>query len=440
MEYIYNQLKNIPFDITLILNDGKSEKIIDAHIFWLQIYSDYFKSMNLFEKYKNTYENKLVYKIDQIDNVDVAYDIIRKIYGIDENTSSIPIDLYKFLNVKIKQYLLMEYQISDLYNIRIENNYFDLLVKVIQAINGYENNAKLIQTIVLNCPKDYNLESELEKIHPNILLYFNQNIICIANNKIAECNLLSGNIIYPSVYSEYTNIMAYDISPNGEYIAFISMSKYVYNLVVLERINYNCVIKEKINTDSHNSYIFNIKFIENQDIIITFNHIIYFINLYRKKIEYFKRILPDIPIKHIFVFFDISKIVLATDKKIICYVIRKNKSLEYFDEISVKEGITHIIKEQNELIVISKYYQFKLFIDCMSSEVGIFLEKKISDKLTINQDIILKKNPIDLKLEYVFININNNDTYITIYNKITFDETLQIKIQEVNLKQSVILD
>jgi hypothetical protein len=138
---------NLPTDVTITFADGETEKTMKLHKAILAGRCHFFNM--LFTVANNIYRDKFTIYVE---DASVAVILMKSFYGQVIELS--PVELLKM--IKIKSYFCTDIVQSDLYDLEIPPEYFDLLLEIINLPEITINN-RLISTIRKNLPVDYDM-------------------------------------------------------------------------------------------------------------------------------------------------------------------------------------------------------------------------------------------------------------------------------------------
>jgi hypothetical protein len=132
-------------DVTITFIDNSSELVMNLHRNILAWQNSYFNT--LFSFFDNIHKHKFTI---QVDDVLIASILIKSFYG--EVIELSPVELLKI--TKCKSYFCVNIVQSDLYDLNISPEYFDLLLEVFN-LPEIKLDKRLIRTVKRSLPKDY---------------------------------------------------------------------------------------------------------------------------------------------------------------------------------------------------------------------------------------------------------------------------------------------
>src|SRR4029077_2286331 len=151
MENLYIDLeKKCYTDVTIILRDNNKNRYIDVHKCVLGCSLKYFDCIFNFGKERD--QNCIEINVD---DVAAAYDLILSLYGKEIIYANWKYTLNMF---KCRNFFGLDNEKSLLYNLQVPPEGFNLLVEVIDL---FDFDKKLLSIIKRNIPKDYILEDVL---------------------------------------------------------------------------------------------------------------------------------------------------------------------------------------------------------------------------------------------------------------------------------------
>lgn len=134
-------------DVELSIRDQENKIIFSAHKIILASTSPYFRKMFTF--------NKGMDKITMnVDNSTIMHQIILSLYGIKNKDIDTKHWYYKLQKIKSYQYLLIEYPVYKLYNLKVPAEGFDLLLQILNQYNLSKNKG-LVKVVQNNIPIGY---------------------------------------------------------------------------------------------------------------------------------------------------------------------------------------------------------------------------------------------------------------------------------------------
>ena len=111
-------------------------------------YSRFFKSMLTSYREKH---NKIINVY--VDNPAIAYDVINELLGVKSNILLLDDSIHYLVSVKMKTYLMIEYEQIIPLDFKISPEYYNLLIDIV----GYHiTNDQAVQVLINNLPLDIN--------------------------------------------------------------------------------------------------------------------------------------------------------------------------------------------------------------------------------------------------------------------------------------------
>src|SRR5579872_6132706 len=140
-------------DATLTLNSRDKSMTFDVHRVILASASSYFHALFTF----GSNYTKTSFTINEVDDVDIMYDIIMSWYGYTPNSNYQPW-MYLLKTIKCKSFLCIDVDPKLLYQLVVPPEGLDLLLEVMDLFD-YTNDRRLLNTIKRAIPKDYDLSN-----------------------------------------------------------------------------------------------------------------------------------------------------------------------------------------------------------------------------------------------------------------------------------------
>ena len=141
-------------DIEINLEDPYYSVKFCAHKLILESSSKYFDSMfNFGDGNKNLSSITI-----PIDNARIAHDVILSFYGQKINSTDYPDWKYLLETFLCRDFFCLENDVSKLYYVLVPADGFDLLLDVADKFD-FMHDAKLMETIKVNIPIDYDLKN-----------------------------------------------------------------------------------------------------------------------------------------------------------------------------------------------------------------------------------------------------------------------------------------
>ena len=214
-------------DVELSICDQENKIIFYGHKIILACASPYFHKMFSF--------NKGIDKVTMnVDNRTIMHQIILSLYGIKNKDIDTKHWYYKLQKIKCYQYLLIDYPVHKLYNLKVPAEGFELLQQVLEQY-GLSKNKGLARVIQNNIPDGYD-KNILPDIIVNALDEPNNNI-CGADFFYSKCGNFAASFIFnknKNCIIEITDMNQFMCIKKLEYvnpikkICFSSNSKIVY--------------------------------------------------------------------------------------------------------------------------------------------------------------------------------------------------------------------
>jgi len=183
-------------DVEIHLRDQNETIKILAHRFFLAYRSDYFNKLF-------TYNTKPIIEMI-VDDATVMKRFILTMYGIETETDKPKWEIL-LENFKCQQYLLIESDVSELYDLIVPNDYFEILLEIVTQFD-LKSNFNLRQLIKRNMPPNYDLgefpNDSVENLPKNNVLVYSSrkclNFWSIIGRKIIAqipiCDILTFNV------------------------------------------------------------------------------------------------------------------------------------------------------------------------------------------------------------------------------------------------------
>ena len=92
-----------------------------------------------------------------VEDANIVYDFILSIYNQKSNIGEYSKEIHLLKTIKYKLSLCIEVDVKLLYDLKIPNCYYDLLLEIMDSFD-YTNNYKLMQVIRKNLPIDYDID------------------------------------------------------------------------------------------------------------------------------------------------------------------------------------------------------------------------------------------------------------------------------------------
>src|SRR5579872_6754822 len=140
-------------DATLTLNSRDKSMTFDIHRVILASSSSYFHALFTF----GSNYTKTSFTINEVDDVDIMYDLIMSWYGQSPN-SNYPSWLHLLKTIKCKSFLCIDLDLKLLYDLKVPPEGLDLMLEVMDLFD-YTNNRRLLSTIKKAIPKNYDLNN-----------------------------------------------------------------------------------------------------------------------------------------------------------------------------------------------------------------------------------------------------------------------------------------
>src|SRR5581483_10624179 len=151
---LYQDLHNKKYtDVELILVDCNKQLIMNVHKVILACSSEYFDKLFNFGTEK--FQHQIIINVN---DVDVAHDIILSFYGQKTNSTNYPLWKYLLESMKCRCFFCLPSDISLLYNLIVPAEGFDLLLEIIEHFD-FINDNKIMRTIKKNIPMNYDLRN-----------------------------------------------------------------------------------------------------------------------------------------------------------------------------------------------------------------------------------------------------------------------------------------
>src|SRR5579872_3716644 len=140
-------------DATLTLNGRNKCITFDIHRIILASASSYFHALFTF----GSNYTKTSFTINEVDDVDIMYDLIMSWYGQTPNSNYQPW-LYLLKTIKCKSFLCIDVDPKQLYQLVVPPEGLDLLLEVMDLFD-YTNDRRLLNTIKRAIPENYDLSN-----------------------------------------------------------------------------------------------------------------------------------------------------------------------------------------------------------------------------------------------------------------------------------------
>ena len=139
------------FDVEISIKDNNNTIILKLHRFVLMNSCDFFEALLLFP---NSNKNNFAMEVP---NALVVCDIIASFYGVDQNSTNYPKWQYILETFKCKNYLCLPMDVTQLYDLKIPAEGFELFFRVAEFFGDITSNRKLMKSIKINLPLNYDL-------------------------------------------------------------------------------------------------------------------------------------------------------------------------------------------------------------------------------------------------------------------------------------------
>src|SRR5579872_4017603 len=140
-------------DATLTLNSRDKSMTFDIHRVILASASSYFHALFTF----GSNYTKTSFTINDVDDVDIMYDLIMSWYGSTPSSNGQPW-LHLLKTIKCKSFLCIDVDPKLLYDLVVPPEGLELLLEVMDLFD-YTNNRRLLSTIKKTIPKNYDLSN-----------------------------------------------------------------------------------------------------------------------------------------------------------------------------------------------------------------------------------------------------------------------------------------
>lgn len=238
----YELVKTSQFcDLELTINDGVNKFVINVHKIILYSSCVYFeKSLTFGKNHSNSIEIL-------VPNAFVVYDIIMSFYGQKINSGNYPEWKIYLESYRCRDFLGLDIDISDIRNIIIPEEGFELLLDIIESI-GYNN--ETIRLLIKNLPEKYDLNKFPKELLSKIVK-LSQNHYCITgkDNYFYVYDIITGDFIKSIPVNDINSDNEYScgditVSPNNNQITYISETE---NIVTwsLDNIKNSHVVKNE---------------------------------------------------------------------------------------------------------------------------------------------------------------------------------------------------
>src|SRR5581483_12226002 len=149
---LYQDLHNKKYtDVELILIDSNKQLIMNVHKVILACSSEYFDKLFNFGTEKFQHQIKI-----NVNDVEIAHDIILSFYGQNINSTNYPHWKYLLESIKCRCFFCLPIDISLLYDLIVPAEGFDLLLEIMEYFD-FVNDDKIMRTIKKNMPMNYDL-------------------------------------------------------------------------------------------------------------------------------------------------------------------------------------------------------------------------------------------------------------------------------------------
>ena len=182
--------KGANIDLTIIDTDNNTIHL-KLHEFVSVNSCDFFESMISFP---NTSKN--IFTIE-VPDAHVTHDIIASFYGVDQNSTDYPDWKYILQMLICKNYLCLPTDITQLYNLVVPPQGFDLFFRVTELFGNICSDYRLMEAIKRNLPSDYDMtrfsEDFLEELFNKIVIvsvsgYYDNKKIKMWDVETGECS------------------------------------------------------------------------------------------------------------------------------------------------------------------------------------------------------------------------------------------------------------
>lgn len=146
-------------DFELIIKDSTETITLHLHKIFLSILSEYFTASFT---YNNTGTTMVV------DNASIMRDAILSCYGITNKNHGLPQWKYRLEIIKCRNYLRLEIEARELYDLVVPPEGFDLLLEVIEQM-GVIGDRRIVRLIKSNLPPDHDLNQYTEDFRSELL-------------------------------------------------------------------------------------------------------------------------------------------------------------------------------------------------------------------------------------------------------------------------------
>lgn len=224
---IFNEFRinKILTDVQLIIKDDENEPImLHLHKIILANYSKYFRDLFI-NNFKENGQNEITIIVP---NIYAIHDIIMSFYGQKTNIASYPEWYYQLKIIECRDFLLLDYDLSIINNLKIPDEGFDLVLEILYKLTRCFNDEKmqkheygLIRLINKHLPIKYDLSYFSDIIINNMIEASKMKLgLCIvSNNMIQLYDIENDKLTNTDINIKYINILK--ISPNKKYIIIL---------------------------------------------------------------------------------------------------------------------------------------------------------------------------------------------------------------------------
>src|SRR5581483_5167952 len=175
---LYQDIHNKKYtDVEFILVDSNKQLIMNVHKVILACSSEYFDKLFNFGTEK--FQHQIIINVN---DVDVAYDIILSFYGQKTNSTNYPHWKYLLESIKCRCFFYLPNDISLLYNLIVPAEGFDLLLETIDHFD-FINDNKIMRTIKKNIPMNYDLRNLSLEFVKELSKYKNLKIVSSSSDQ-----------------------------------------------------------------------------------------------------------------------------------------------------------------------------------------------------------------------------------------------------------------
>lgn len=243
-------------DLHLILIDNNQIIELDVHKCILIYTCDYFYNSLSF-KDRSSLELK-------VDDAQVAQDIIKEFYEIEAINAYCPKNLYKLKKIKIKNFFCLPTPIDDIIDIKIEPEYFEYLLEILDLFDRNENFYKICSIIRNNLPSNYDINSF---DHRTIQAINRTSLIALSGEyNTTIYDFLSGIRVGKIPYDSHDGTGSMKFShDNTKFAINVRSSEYHQNYEIFETVNWKketfFVVSYFLDFDINNhDYIYSFEF------------------------------------------------------------------------------------------------------------------------------------------------------------------------------------